>query len=88
MSDTTDTKSAEHDRIVLGQALRELRHRAGMTQEQLAARLGVDATFVGRLERGKRGARWHTVRRVVHALGASTRQFADAIDRHDSSSDR
>ncbi len=88
VNDIVDTASAEYDQVVLGRALRDLRHRAGLTQEQLAAHLGVDATFVGRLERGKRGARWHTVRRVVRALGATTRQFADAIDRQDSSPSR
>jgi transcriptional regulator with XRE-family HTH domain len=48
--------SAEQDQVILGRALRSLRNEAGLTQEQLAGRLKVDPTFVGRLERGQRGA--------------------------------
>ncbi len=72
--------TAEQDQIILGGALRALRKGAGMTQEQLAERLGVDPTFVGRLERGQRGAHWRTIRRILAALDASVSDFAAAID--------
>lgn len=68
------------DRIVLGRALRELRNGLGLTQEAVADRLGVFPTFVGRLERGERGARWHTVRKVLRALEVEPTQFAAAIE--------
>jgi transcriptional regulator with XRE-family HTH domain len=72
--------TAEQDQLILGQALRALRKRAGMTQEQVAERLGVDPTFVGRLERGQRGAHWRTVRRILAAVDASVSDFAGEID--------
>lgn len=72
---------AEQDPIILGRALRDLRNRAGLTQEQLAARLNADPTFVARLERGRRGAHWRTVMRILDAVGADLHQLADAIDR-------
>lgn len=72
--------SAEEDQLVLGDALRALRKKAGMTQEQLAERLGVDPTFVGRLERGQRGAHWRTIRRILTALDASVSDFAASIE--------
>jgi transcriptional regulator with XRE-family HTH domain len=75
--------SPEHDQSVLGEALRALRKQAGITQEELAERLGVDPTFVGRLERGQRGAHWRTIRRILRALNASLRDFAAAIDAAD-----
>jgi transcriptional regulator with XRE-family HTH domain len=72
--------TAEQDQLILGQALRALRKRAGMTQEQVAERLGVDPTFVGRLERGQRGAHWRTIRRILAAVDASVGDFAVEID--------
>jgi transcriptional regulator with XRE-family HTH domain len=72
--------TAEQEQLVLGGALRALRKEAGMTQEQLAERLGVDPTFVGRLERGQRGAHWRTIRRILTALDASISDFAAAIE--------
>lgn len=70
----------EQDQLVLGAALRALRGRAGITQEQLADRLGVDPTFVGRLERGQRGAHWRTVRRILVALELRPSDFATEIE--------
>ena len=72
--------TAEQEQLVLGGALRALRKEAGMTQEQLAERLGVDPTFVGRLERGQRGAHWRTIRRILAALDARPSDFAAAIE--------
>lgn len=79
MRHSTET-TAQQDQLILGHALRALRKRAGITQEQLAERLGVDPTFVGRLERGQRGAHWRTVRRILSALDAGVGDFATEID--------
>jgi transcriptional regulator with XRE-family HTH domain len=72
--------TAEQDQIILGQALRALRKGAEMTQEQLGERLGVDPTFIGRLERGQRGAHWRTIRRILTALNTTPSDFATAIE--------
>jgi transcriptional regulator with XRE-family HTH domain len=72
--------TAEQDQLILGRALRALRDEAGITQEQLAGRLKVDPTFVGRLERGQRGAHWRTIRRILAALEASVAGFASAVE--------
>lgn len=71
--------TAEQDQLILGRALRALRNEAGMTQEQLAGRLKVDPTFIGRLERGQRGAHWRTIRRMLAALDVNVGQFASAV---------
>jgi transcriptional regulator with XRE-family HTH domain len=70
----------EETRLALGKALRALRDEVGITQEQLAGRLKVDPTFVGRLERGQRGAHWRTIRRILAALDISIAQFASAVE--------
>ena len=43
----------ERERAVAGRLLREIRLRAGMTQAELAARLGISQSTVCRAERGK-----------------------------------
>jgi len=75
-----DKTTPEQDQLVLGRALRALRKRVGITQEQLAERLGVDPTFVGRLERGQRGAHWRTIRRILAALDMGVSDFATEFD--------
>jgi transcriptional regulator with XRE-family HTH domain len=65
---------------VLGKALRELREQAGLTQEALAARVEIGATYVSQVENGHRGVRWHTLLAFLRALDADLRQLADAID--------
>lgn len=67
------------DLILLGRALRILRDRAEITQEQLAALLEMDATYISRIERGRRGVQWLTVQRFLRALDADLHQLADAI---------
>lgn len=79
--------SREADLIALGRALRDLRLRAGLTQEQLAARLDMHAGYVSRLERGHRGVQWLTVQRFLTALGADMHQLGDALDRASSVGD-
>ena len=80
--------TAEQDQLILGHALRSLRKRAGLTQEQVAERLGVDPTFIGRLERGQRGAHWRTIRRILTAVEASVGDFATEIDAAEKSNRR
>lgn len=76
----TPEPTPEQDQRILGEALRALRKEAGRTQEQLADRVGVDPTFIGRLERGQRGAHWRTIRRILTALDTPVSAFASAIE--------
>jgi transcriptional regulator with XRE-family HTH domain len=74
-------RDARQDQAVLGRALQALRERADLTQDELARRLGIHATYVSQVERGRRGVRWHTVLRFLDALGADLRQLAAAIEK-------
>jgi transcriptional regulator with XRE-family HTH domain len=60
--------------------LRTLRLRAGLTQEEMAAKVDIGATYVSQVENGHRGVRWHTLLRLLRALDADLRQLADAVD--------
>jgi transcriptional regulator with XRE-family HTH domain len=72
-------RDAVQDQLLLGRALQAMRDDAGLTQEDLAARLDIHPTYVSQVERGRRGVRWHTVLRFLDALGACLHQLAEAI---------
>lgn len=81
MGHQADATVAASDQLTLGRALAALRHKAEMTQEQVANELGADATLVSRIERGKRGIRWPTLIRFLRVLDADLHQLADEIDK-------
>jgi len=54
-----------------GAVLRQLRSAAGWTQEQLAFEAGIDRTFVGLLESGRRQPSLSVVFALAMALGTS-----------------
>ncbi len=69
------------DHRAFGRALRQLRHDAGLTQQELADRVGIGVEYVSRLENGHRGARWHTVMRLLRALDVTLAHLGNAIER-------
>jgi len=69
------------DYIALGRALRTLRDRAELTQEEAAAAIGIRATFISQIENGHRGMRWHTLLAFLRAYGSDLRQLANEIER-------
>lgn len=69
--------------LQLGRALAALRAHTGITQEQLAGRLGIDPTYVSQVERGRRGVRWHTVLRFLAGVNATVHQLADELETAD-----
>ena len=55
---------------IFGRNLRRLRLQAGLSQEDLAHKVGVHRNFIGALERGERNPTLVSVERVADALGA------------------
>ena len=66
-------------KVALGAFLREQRARAGMTQAQLAERLGTRQPNVARMEQGGRGVTLDQLVRGLLACGASVRDVGRAI---------
>jgi transcriptional regulator with XRE-family HTH domain len=54
-----------------GESLREHRQRAGLSQEKLAAKAGIDRTYVGGAERGERNVALVNIVRLAEALQIS-----------------
>lgn len=61
--------------------LRQARKRAGLSQIQLAAKLGETQSFVSKCERGERRIDVVALRTFCRAFGVSLKQFAVTLDR-------
>jgi transcriptional regulator with XRE-family HTH domain len=72
-------RSPEH--ASLGEAVRQLRLEAEMSQEQLAEAAGTDLTQVGGVERGVRNPSYTTLLRLAGALGTSVGTLTTLADR-------
>jgi transcriptional regulator with XRE-family HTH domain len=68
-----NTFTPEHQ--ALCELLREVRHKAGLTQVELAARLKRDQTFVSKYESGERMLDIIEVRKVCEALDIPLEKF-------------
>lgn len=64
-----ETRSPEH--VALGRAIRELRRRAGISQEDLGDRCDLHRTYVGGIERGERNPSFANLLKIADALGVS-----------------
>lgn len=54
---------------VIGETIRFLRQKAGLTQEALAHESGIHPTEISRLEKGLRNPKWGTMKRLAKGLG-------------------
>ncbi len=73
---TTEMPLAEaHDsgepEVHVAQAIRTLRHRSGLSQRQLAMRMGVPRTYVSKIENEKATPTLSSLARLAEALGVS-----------------
>lgn len=55
--------------FILAERLKEERLKAGLTQEQLAERIGTKKTYISRLENGKANVQLSTLYRIFEGLG-------------------
>jgi transcriptional regulator with XRE-family HTH domain len=58
-------------RALIGDNLKRYRHRAGLTQEQLADRSGFSQFYITGLERGRRNPTLITIYELALALGVT-----------------
>ena len=67
----------------LGAAIRQLRDKRGVTQEDLAHDAGVTTGTLSLIERGKSNPAWGTVKSIVAALGVSVADVAKLAEKHE-----
>ncbi len=65
--------------MITGSSLRELRHRSGRTQADVARATGIPVTVLSAYERGRRQPGADTAARIVDALGFRV-QFVPRTD--------
>jgi DNA-binding XRE family transcriptional regulator len=59
------------DAFFTGQIIEEARKNAHITQEELAARIGTNKSYISRVEKGRTEPKVSTFYRIVAALGLS-----------------
>ena len=64
-----DQFEMECDAFVIGEQLKDERLRAGLTQEQLAEKIGTKKSFISRVERGHADIQLSTLVRLFRGLG-------------------
>lgn len=63
-----------------GQRVRQLRKKAGYSQESFADECGLDRTYVGGIERGERNVSLLNIERIAKTLGISLSDLMNNVD--------
>lgn len=61
----------------IGERIRELRSRSGISQEALAHLADLDRTYVNSVENGKRNISIENIEKIAKALDISVKDFFD-----------
>tara|TARA_R110000868_G_scaffold244669_7_gene501069 strand:+ start:1093 stop:1392 length:300 start_codon:yes stop_codon:yes gene_type:complete len=59
-----------------------MRNKAGMTQEQVAQKLGTQKSNISRLERGSTNPSWKTLQNYAHACGFEISMKLKSLKHH------
>ena len=65
--------------VRFGQRVRELRKKAGFSQEQFAQRCELDRTYVGGIERGERNVSLRNIEVLARALSVSVSELTKGL---------
>ena len=71
-ADGTPTRmefDADVDAFILGERLKEERQKAGLTQEQLADKIGTKKSYISRVENGHTDIQVSTLLKIFQGLG-------------------
>ena len=73
-------KPVSVDHVKFGKRIRELRIEQNMTQVLLAAKVGVDRSYLGFLERGERNPSFDIILKIAKALGLKPDELLRGIN--------
>jgi transcriptional regulator with XRE-family HTH domain len=79
MKNQTD-HSFEAEQLRFGARIRHLRLKAGLSQEDLADKSGLDRTYVGGIERGERNPSLKNITRLALALQVGSAAFFEPTE--------
>ena len=72
---------SERPQPALGEAIRQLRRKSGVTQASLAEDADLTAATLSLIERGQANPTWDTVKKIAEALGVSMGELGKLVDR-------
>lgn len=75
-----DMGSTKDLNAAFAEVLRQLRERAGLSQEALAEKSGLDRTYISLLERAQRQPTLKTLVRLADALGTSLSALSKKVE--------
>jgi len=75
---STKTKLAR-ELVVLGEVLARTRERAGVKQSELAAKLGVPASYLSKIENGRRRLDVIEFVRIAEAIGSDPAEIVSTL---------
>ena len=64
-------------KMLLGARIKELRKRAGLSQDQLAEKVGVESKYLSRIEVGKRDPSLDVLGRIADSLQVEMKEIFD-----------
>lgn len=62
-----------------GKRVRQLRHEAGYSQETFAAKIDLDRTYQGGIERGERNLALRNIEKIAKGLGISIAELFEGV---------
>ena len=68
-TDVREAFEAEAETFCLAECLKEQRRLAGLTQEQLAAKIGTKKSYISKIENGHSDVQLSTLFRIFNGLG-------------------
>ena len=74
---------SEQPQPALGNAIREMREKRGLTQEAVAHAAGITTATLGVIERGLSNPTWATVKGIAAALDTTMADVAKRAERHE-----
>ena len=76
-------RRSDQPQAALGEAIRQLREKRGMTQEALAHAAGITVGHLSTIERGHSNPTWGTAKKIANALDTSLGRLATLSDQLD-----
>jgi len=70
-------------KVLFGERLRQLRIVAGLSQEELAHRAGLDRTYVSSCERGRRNLSLEAIVQLADALNVPPSKLLEGVEKRE-----
>jgi len=78
------TQTTGMDKVEMGNRVRDLRHKSGMTLRALSAKAGIAPSYLSNLERGVNSPTLATLHRILTALGTDMETYFTTTNQGDS----